>query len=121
MSLTRSTFLLFLLNFFDAVLTIYWVRNGFATEANHLMAGLLDLGNAPFLTVKIAVGATAALVLSYWGHLKLARYGVTITLAVYLGLMVIHMFTGLSAFGLISDSMIESFTSVTSVAFAFAN
>jgi len=108
-----------MLNFFDAVLTLYWVRNGFATEANHLMAGLLDLGNAPFLAVKIAVGAVAALVLSYWGHMKLARYGVTITLAVYLGLMVIHLFTGLSAVGLITDAMIENVSSVTNVVFAF--
>lgn len=121
MALTRQTFLLFVLNLFDAVLTVYWVRNGFATEANHLMAGLLDLGNAPFLAVKITVGAITALVLSYWGHMKLARYGVTITLAVYLGLMVIHIFTGLSAIGLLSDSMIDSFTSVTNVAFAFVN
>jgi hypothetical protein len=39
--------LLFALNFLDAVLTIYWVRNGFATEGNHLMATLLDIGDRP--------------------------------------------------------------------------
>ena len=117
MSLACQTLLLFLLNFFDAVLTIYWVRNGFATESNQLMASLLDMGDLPFLGVKILVGATAALVLWYWGHIKLARYGIIITLTVYLGLMVVHTFTGLSAVGLVSDTMIETIFSAK-IAFA---
>lgn len=107
MQFSNRTMLLFTLNLIDAVLTIYWVRNGFATEGNQLMAGLLDMGNAPFLTVKIMIGAAAAIVLSRWGNLKIAQYGLTITLAIYLGLMCVHIFTGLSAFGYIS----EQFTS----------
>ncbi|NNE98516.1 MAG: hypothetical protein HKN25_05785 [Pyrinomonadaceae bacterium] len=85
------------------------------------MAGLLDLGNAPFLGVKIAVGAIAAIVLSHWGHYKIARYGITVTLAIYLGLMVIHIFTGLTAFGLITDAMIDNASSMTTVVFALIN
>lgn len=110
MKMSRRTQLLFALNLIDAVLTLYWVRNGFATEGNQLMAGLLDMGNAPFLIVKVLVGATAAIVLSHWGNLKIARYGLTITLAVYLGLMCVHVFTGLSAFGYISEQLIGGFT-----------
>ena len=63
MKIPRLTILLFALNFLDAVLTIYWVRNGFATEGNALMAGLLDMGNMPFLVVKTAIGGVTAVLL----------------------------------------------------------
>jgi hypothetical protein len=107
MKISKLTLLLFTLNALDALLTIYWVRNGFATEGNQLMAHLLDMGNVPFLTVKIMVGAAAAAVLSRFGYLRLAQYGLTVALAVYLGLMGIHFFTGLSAFGFISNNFLH--------------
>lgn len=109
MEMSRPTILLFALNFLDAVLTIYWVRNGFASEGNQLMAGLLDMGNAPFLAVKIAVGAIAAAVLWRWGYLRIAKYGLTLALVVYTGLMGVHFVTGLSAFGYLSDADIKAF------------
>src|SRR6478672_5689302 len=52
MHMLAPTILLFGLNVLDALLTIVWVRNGVATEGNQLMAGLLDIGNGPFLLVK---------------------------------------------------------------------
>lgn len=104
MPLYGQTILLFALNFLDAVLTIYWVRNGFATEGNHLMATLLDIGDLPFLAVKVAIGAVTAIVLWRWRHLRLAKYGLGLALFIYVGLMGIHFFTGLSAFGLVSDN-----------------
>jgi hypothetical protein len=103
MNLIHQTFLLFLLNVLDAVLTIVWVRSGVAIESNQLMATLLDIGNLPFLAVKIAIGALAVIVLLHAGDRRLSRYGLTAALAVYIGLMGIHLFTGLSAFGLISS------------------
>ena len=106
MSLFTQTILLFVLNFLDAVLTIYWVRNGYATEGNHLMATLLDIGVFPFLAVKIAIGAVASVTLWRWKNLKLAKYGLAATLALYIGLMGVHLFTGLSAFGFISENFI---------------
>lgn len=60
MQLSRQAFILFALNFFDAVLTLYWVHNGFASEGNQLMAGLIDAGYIPFLAVKLSIGAIAA-------------------------------------------------------------
>lgn len=113
MKLSKRTVLLFTLNLFDALLTIYWVRNGLATEGNQLMASLLDMGNTPFLTVKIMVGVMAVIVLSRWKNLKLAQYGLTITLAIYLGLMGIHFFTGLSAFGFISESFFRELSALS--------
>lgn len=108
MKLPQQTFLLFSLNLIDALLTIFWVRNGFATEGNHLMATLLDLGDTPFLAVKIAIGAVTVFVLWRWKDLRLAKYGLTLALMVYIGLMAIHFVTGLSALGLLSEAMVNS-------------
>lgn len=107
MRLSRQVSLLFALNFFDAVLTIYWVHNGFATEGNELMAGLLDIGYLPFLAVKTAIGAVAAIVLRQWSDLRLARVGLNLVLTLYIGLMGIHLVTGLSAFGFISNELVS--------------
>jgi len=107
MQLIAPTFLLFVLNLLDAVLTLIWVRSGVATEGNQLMASLLDIGNGPFLGVKIAIGTLAAVVLFKWGNRPLARSGLAVSLAVYLGLMGIHLFTGLSAFGYVSNTLLD--------------
>lgn len=119
MLMLRPTFLLFTLNFLDAVLTIYWVRNGFASEGNELMARLLDIGDLPFLLVKIAVGAAAAIVLWRWENLRLARYGLALALCVYTGLMGVHFVTGLSAFGFISDALLHDIARLQNSIFAF--
>jgi len=108
MPLAMPTILLFGLNLLDALLTIVWVRSGVATEGNQLMAFFLDIGNAPFLGVKIAIGAVAAIVLFKWGNRPLARYGLAVALAVYIGLMGIHALTGMSAFGLVSNEFIDN-------------
>ncbi len=115
----RLPFLLFALNLLDAVLTLYWIHNGFATESNQLMAGLINIGYAPFLAVKITVGAIAAVVLSYWGNLRLARYGLTAVLAIYISLMGVHFFTGLTAFGFISKNLVNDFSLWSNSFFAF--
>jgi hypothetical protein len=109
MPLLRPTFLLFGLNLLDALLTIVWVRSGVATESNQLMARLLDIGNLPFLSVKVAIGLVAAVVLLRWSELPVARYGLTVALAVYMGLMTVHIFTGLSAFGFISTAALNEY------------
>jgi len=104
MHLLNQIVLLFGLNLLDALLTIFWVRSGVATEGNQLMAELLNVGNFPFLMVKVAMGAVAAVVLFRYASSRLAKFGLTVSLAIYLGLMGIHLFTGLNAFGLMSDN-----------------
>ena len=122
MQLSRQAFFLFTLNFFDAVLTIYWIDNGFATEGNQLMAGLIEVGYAPFLAVKLFVGAVAAGVLwRYGGNLRLARYGLILTLSIYISIMGVHFITGLSAFGFISDALINDLANLSQTFFAFFN
>lgn len=119
MHLFRGTVLLFILNLFDALLTIVWVRSGVATEGNHLMAAFLEIGDLTFLTAKIAIGTIAAIVLLKWGYLRLAKYGLSVALAVYISLMGIHLFTGLTAFGYVSNQTILDATEWSSVLFAF--
>ena len=118
MQLIASVILLFGLNLLDALLTIVWVRSGVATEGNQLMATLLDIGNGPFLGVKIAMGAVTAFVLFRWGSRPLARYGLAVALALYIGLMGIHLVTGLAAFGYVSNTTIHQIASWPQILFA---
>ncbi len=90
---------LFLLNWLDAQLTLIWVRSDIATEANNLMAQLLNIGDAPFLLTKLAIGAFSAYVLYRCSHLTIARRGMKLALTVYGALMLVHAATGLSAIG----------------------
>jgi hypothetical protein len=70
------------------------------------MAELLNVGNFPFLMVKVAMGAVTAVVLYRYSNTRLARFGLTASLAIYLGLMGVHIFTGLEAFGLVSENIL---------------
>ena len=99
MSAFAKSLLLFLLNWLDAQLTILWVRAGVATEGNGLMAYLLDLGNAPFLLTKLAVGGLVAYTLYRFSDVALARRGLGLALGLYLALMLVHAATGASALG----------------------
>jgi len=99
MNLFREAVLLFSLNLLDALLTILWVRNGAAEEANALMAALLDIGDLPFLGAKLAIGMVAAIAFISGSHTNFARYGISLAIAIYLSLLGIHVMTGLAAFG----------------------
>ncbi|MFL6374291.1 MAG: DUF5658 family protein [Pyrinomonadaceae bacterium] len=94
------------------------MRSGVATESNQLMARLLEIGDGPFLAVKIGIGLLASVVLLRWRYRPLARYGVAVALAVYIGLMGIHIFTGLSAFGYVSNATLQHLTEIPSQFFA---
>ena len=48
----------------------------------------------------------------------LARYGLSVALAIYIGLMGIHLFTGLAAFGYVSADQIKEFTEIPGQLFA---
>jgi len=99
MSALTKSLLLFALNWLDAQLTLIWVHSNLATEGNGLMSQLLNLGDAPFMVAKVAVGAFAAYMLYRASHLPLARHGMRLALAVYLLLMMAHLATGITAIG----------------------
>ena len=100
-SAATKSLLLFALNWMDAQLTILWVRAGHATEGNGLMAYLLNAGDTPFLLTKLAAGAFAAYVFYRFSNLTLARRGLKLALGLYLGLMLVHAATGLTALGVV--------------------
>jgi hypothetical protein len=111
MGALAKSLLLFALNWIDAQLTLFWVRSNIATEGNGLMSQLLDVGDAPFMLVKLAIGAFAAYTLYRCSHLPLARRGMQLVLGVYAVLMVAHAVTGMSALGWGEPlSMINYFT-----------
>ena len=101
--------LLFALNWLDAQLTILWVRLNVATEGNALMARLLNAGEAPFLTVKLVIGAFAAYVLYRCAHMPLARRGMKLVLGLYLLLMMVHVATGFGSLGWRAPETVASY------------
>jgi Domain of unknown function (DUF5658) len=111
--------LLFTLNLLDGLLTVFWVRNGFATEGNQLMASLLDIGDLPFLAVKIGIGAIASIVIWRWRKFPVAQHGLTLTLLIYMSVMGIHFFTGLSAIGFLPDALVENLANWSQTVLAF--
>jgi hypothetical protein len=99
MSALAKSLLLFVLNWLDAQLTLFWVHSNVASEGNGLMGELLKVGDGPFMLVKLAVGAFAAYTLYRCSHLPLARRGMQLVLTVYVALMLAHAATGMSALG----------------------
>lgn len=99
MGTLSKSLLLFAMNWLDAQLTLVWIRLNVATEGNDLMARVLSHGEAPFLALKLFIGAFAAYVLYRCAHLPLAKHGMTFVLALYSALMMIHAATGCAALG----------------------
>jgi len=77
-----KSLLLFVLNWLDAQLTLFWIHSNTASEGNGLMSRLLEMGDGPFLFVKLAVGAFAAYTLYRCSHLTLARRGMQLVLTI---------------------------------------
>jgi hypothetical protein len=99
MTTLAKSVLLFALNWIDGQLTLFWVHTNIASEGNGLMNQLLNLGDFPFLLVKLAIGAFAAITLYRFSHLPLARRGMHFVLMIYSALMLAHAATGMSALG----------------------
>jgi Domain of unknown function (DUF5658) len=99
MGALAKSLLLFALNWLDAQLTLFWIHSNIASEGNGLMNQLLKLGDAPFMVVKLTVGAFAAYMLYRASHLALARQGMRLVLTIYGLLMMVHFATGMFAIG----------------------
>lgn len=98
----RAVAILYVMNVIDALLTIYWVESGIATEANGIMDAFLAQGVMPFLFVKLGMGTFAAVVLLIGSDYKLARVGLAVALCLYTLTMGIHLITGIAAAGFLS-------------------
>ena len=87
-------FTLTVLNAIDAVMTLWAVRLGVATEANPIMAAALSVGEPVFFVAKMAVvGAGCAVLWAARRH-RIAQIGAWLCVAVYLALAVVHIWTG---------------------------
>jgi hypothetical protein len=82
------------MNALDAVFTSWWVEAGWASEANPVMARVLEQGLGTFIFVKLAVAMAAALFLKRHGHRALAQVGVAAAVVVYAGVVFIHLHAG---------------------------
>jgi hypothetical protein len=89
--------LLFYLNLADAWLTLLWVKLGFASEGNHLMAYVLNLGDGSFIAVKICIGLLAASCFYQWRHYSSVKLGLKGALAAYLSIFAVHIAVGVLA------------------------
>jgi hypothetical protein len=79
-----------------------WVRNGWATEGNFLMASVLDHGEISFLAIKIGMGVFTAAVLLYGSEYRLAKIGARLGLAAYSVAIISHILTGFAVSGYLS-------------------
>ncbi len=82
---------LLVLNALDAVFTSWWVAAGWATEANPVMAQVLEHGLAAFIAVKLGLGMLVALILRPHAHRLIARVGVTAAVLAYVAVLFIHL------------------------------
>lgn len=73
------------------------------------MARLLNLGEAPFLVVKLAIGGFAAYVLYRCAHMPLARRGMSLVLGLYALLMMVHVATGFTTLGWQAPQIVASY------------
>ena len=83
--------LLVVLNIIDALATVYFVSNGYAEELNPLMAAWLELGNIPFLFVKLFFTSLGIGFLWYSRKHKLAHILTAILLVVYIVIATVHI------------------------------
>ena len=82
-ALERSLRLVILLNLMDALYTLAWVHWGWASEANPIMAGALDIGPAIFILSKIALVSLSVYTLWQNRDRALARLAVIPLAALY--------------------------------------
>lgn len=84
-------YVLWILNFSDAVFTWYWVSNGLAREENLLMRILFDVHPVLFFVCKIGFVTIFLMMLKIWSHdYFLARVGIILCSVVYFFVILWH-------------------------------
>lgn len=94
MVLARMLVALLVLNVIDAVMTLWAIRLGVATEANPIMAAALEIGEPVFLLTKLSVVGVGCAVLWAARHRRIAQIGTCVCVTVYVFLAAVHMWTG---------------------------
>jgi hypothetical protein len=84
------------------------------------MAKFLDAGDMTFLVAKLAIGMFSATIFVIGSEKPLAKYGLSLALAVYMGLIGIHLATGISAMGFLTYAdldQLQQFSLAAAVSF----
>jgi hypothetical protein len=71
------------LNLVDSCFTLAWISSGMATEANEVMATVLELGPVAFAMVKMCLVTGGVYVLVVRSQTRLAQVGLSLTTVVY--------------------------------------
>lgn len=79
------------LSFFDAFASLLWVSHNFASEANPLMAALMEIDFNLFLVIKLGVTSICAYVLWRIRHRRLAPWALLFSVGVYTYILYKHM------------------------------
>ena len=79
------------LNLIDALMTLWWVRTGFATEANPLMREVLDDHAVAFVVCKLLLVSLGTLLLWWRRDRPLAVIGIFTIFLAYYGILLFHV------------------------------
>ena len=82
---------LLVLNLFDALFTLYWVRSGHATEANQLLAGLVEEHAVLFVLVKTTLVCGGSWLLWLKRDRAFAVVSIFVVFLAYYGVLLMHL------------------------------
>jgi hypothetical protein len=80
-----------LLNLFDALFTLYWVRSGHATEANHLLAELVEKHAVVFVAVKTSLVSAGSWLLWHKRDRAFAVISIFVVFLAYYVVLLMHL------------------------------
>jgi hypothetical protein len=93
-----------ILNLIDAVMTLWWVRTGFATEANMLLAEMVEKHALLFVVGKLALVSLGTMILWRRRRRPLAVVGIFAVFLAYYFILLYHLqFAGLMLGQLLSS------------------
>jgi hypothetical protein len=93
-----------ILNLIDAVMTLWWVRTGFATEANMLLAEMVEKHALLFVVGKLALVSLGTTILWRRRRRPLAVVGIFAVFLAYYFILLYHLqFAGLMLGQLLSS------------------
>ncbi len=79
------------LNLLDAIFTLWWVRAGFAEEANPFLRDLVHFHPTLFFATKLALVGLATAIFWINRHRPLAVCGIFLGFLVYYAILLIHI------------------------------
>ena len=79
------------MNLLDAVLTLLWVRAGFATEANPFIEHIVNQSGLVFVVSKLVLVFLGTTLLWRYRTRPLAVMGIFLAFMVYYGILLVHL------------------------------